>query len=145
MRYSARKPNSPEMTVRKSVKSTLRVTVPKDNSKTNSVMSCLTYGTPKLIVQNLRCCNAIVLLGKRKHTPPCSSAELFFAEKRGPQRKDFGGGYGFPAFYRVFVSTTGLEKFSLHPEKFPKRFSFGGGRVRFLLLCLGMPQMALQH
>ena len=41
-------------------------------------------------------------LGKRKHTPPCSSAELFFAKKkRGPQRKDFGGRYGFPGFHRV--------------------------------------------
>ena len=38
----------------------------------------------------------------------------------------------FPGFYRVFVSTTGLESFSLRPEKFPpKRFSFGGGRIRF--------------
>ena len=74
-------------------------------------------------------------LGKRKHTPPCSNAELFFAEKKwGPQRKDFGGRYGFPGFYRVFVSTTGLESFSFRPEKFPKRFSFGGGRVRFFLL-----------
>ena len=25
-------------------------------------------------------------LGKRKHTPPCSSAELFFAEKNGVHR-----------------------------------------------------------
>ena len=41
----------------------------------------------------------------------------------------------FLVFYRVFVSTTGLESFSLRPEKFPKRFSFGGGRVRFFLLC----------
>ena len=32
---------------------------------------------------------------------------------------------------RGFVSTSGLESFSLRPEKFPKRFSFGGGRVRF--------------
>ena len=36
---------------------------------------------------------------------------------------------------RILVSTTGLESFSLRPEKFPKRFSFGGGRVRFFLLC----------
>ena len=49
----------------------------------------------------------------------------------GPQRKDFGGGFGFPGFYRVFVSTTGLESFSSRPEKFSKRFSFGGGCVRF--------------
>ena len=38
-------------------------------------------------------------------------------------------------FYRVFVSTTGLKSFSLRPEKFPERFSFGDGRVRFFLLC----------
>ena len=66
---------------------------------------------------------------------PCSSAEPFSAEKKwGPRRKDFGGGYAFPGFYRVFVSTTGLESFSLKPEKFSKRFSFGGGCVRFFLL-----------
>ena len=52
--------------------------------------------------------------------------------------KDFGGGYGFPGFYRVFVSTAGLESFSLRPEKFPKRFSCGGGCVRFFLLWAGM-------
>ena len=51
-------------------------------------------------------------LGKRKHAPPCSSAELSFAEKKwGPQRKDFGGRYGFSGFHRVFVSTTDLESF----------------------------------
>ena len=27
-----------------------------------------------------------LMLGKRKHTPPCSSAELFFAEKNGGHR-----------------------------------------------------------
>ena len=37
-------------------------------------------------------------------------------------------------FYRVFVSTTGLD-FFLRPEKLSKRFSFGDGRVRFLLPC----------
>ena len=52
-------------------------------------------------------------------------------KKWGPQRKDFGGRYGFPGFHRVFVSTTGLESFSLGPEKFSKRFSFGGGTVLF--------------
>ena len=76
------------------------------------------------------------VLSKRKHTPPCSSEELPFAEKKkrkkgGPQRKDFAGRYGFLGFFWVFVSTTGLESFSLRPEKFPKRMSFGGGRVRF--------------
>ena len=44
--------------------------------------------------------------------------------------KDFSGRYGF--------STTGLESFSLRPkvpQNWAKRFSFGGGRVRFFLLC----------
>ena len=41
----------------------------------------------------------------------------------------------FLVFMGFFVSTTGLESFSFRPEKFPKRFSFGSGRVRFLLLC----------
>ena len=41
------------------------------------------------------------MLGKSKHTPPCSGAELFFAEKKwGPQRKDFGGRYGFPLVFK---------------------------------------------
>ena len=39
-----------------------------------------------------------------------------------------------PGFSRVFVSTTGLESFPLGPEKFSKRFSFGGGCVLFFLL-----------
>ena len=88
----------------------------------------------KNVVTILR--KSVNVLGKRKHTPPCSSAELFFAEKKwGPQSKDFGGGYGFPGLYLVFVFTTGLDIFSLRPEKFPKWFSFGGGRVRFFLFC----------
>ena len=49
----------------------------------------------------------------------------------GATGEDFGGRYGFPGFYRVLVSTTGLESFSLRPEKFPKNVSFGGGRVLF--------------
>ena len=69
-----------------------------------------------------------------------SSAELFFAEEKwGPQRKDFGGGYGLPGFYRVVVSTTSLESFSLRPEKFSKRFSFGGDCVRFFFSAYEFP------
>ena len=43
----------------------------------------------------------------------------------------------FLLIYGVFVvSTTGLESFSLRPEKFSKRSSCGGGSVRFILfLC----------
>ena len=85
-----------------------------------------------------------IVLGKRKHTPPCSSAELVFARKIwGTQKKDFGGRYGCPSFHRAFVSTTGLESFSLRPEKFPKIFSFSGGSVRFFLLCRCSPQIVL--
>ena len=56
-------------------------------------------------------------------------------KKKGPQRTDFGGRDGFRVYFKGFVSTAGLESFSLSPEKFPKGFSFGGGRVRFCLLC----------
>ena len=52
------------------------------------------------------------------------------------QRKDFGGRYGFPVFFRVFVSTTVLESFSLRPEMFSKRFAFGGGRVLLFFSAL---------
>ena len=84
--------------------------------------------------------------GKKKACTTCSSAELFFAEKWGAQRKDFGGRYGFPGFYRVFISTTSLESFSLKPEKFSRRFSCGGGSVRSFLLCFcgkppGLPSL----
>ena len=73
--------------------------------------------------------------GKKKPYTALLQCRTFLRKKeRGPQRKDFGGGYGFPGFYKVFVSTTGLESFSLRPEKFSKRFSFGGGCVRFFLL-----------
>ena len=68
---------------------------------------------------------------------PAPVQNFSLPENMGPQRKDFGGRYGFPGFHRVFVSTTGLESFSLRPEKFSKRFSFGGGCVRFFLLCSG--------
>ena len=49
---------------------------------------------------------------------------LFLCPKDGPQRKDFGGRYGLPVFFanRAFVSTTGLESFSLRPESSPKAF-----------------------
>ena len=76
--------------------------------------------------------------GKKKAYTALLQCRTFLCRKKwGPQRKDFGGGYGFPGFYRVCVSTTGLESFSLRPEKFSKRFSFGGGCVRFFLLCAG--------
>ena len=74
-------------------------------------------------------------LGKRKHTPPCSAAELFFAKKWGQQMKDFGGRYAFLVFRGLLCLPPVWKVFSLKPEKFSKRFSFGGGSVRFFLLC----------
>ena len=76
------------------------------------------------------------LAGEKKAYTALLQCRTFLCRKKwGLQRKDFGGGYGFPGFYRVFVSTTGLESFSFGPEKFSKRFSFGGGGgVRFFLL-----------
>ena len=68
---------------------------------------------------------------------PAPAQNFSLPKKWGPHRKDYGGRYGFPGFHRVFVSTTDLESFSLRPEKFPKRFSFGGCRVRFSLLWAG--------
>ena len=68
---------------------------------------------------------------------PAPVQNFSLQKKWGPQRKNFGGGYGLPGFYRVFVSTTGLESFSLRPEKFSKRFSFGGGCVRFFFSAIG--------
>ena len=74
-------------------------------------------------------------MSKKAYTALLQCRTFLCRQKCGPQTRDFGGRYGFlPGFHRVFVSTTDLESFSLRPEKFPKRFSFGGGRVRFFLL-----------
>ena len=78
-----------------------------------------------------------IKIGKKKAYTALLQCKTFLCRKKlGPQRKDFGGRNGFPGFYRVCVSTTCLESFSLKPEKSSKRFSFGGGSVRFFLLCL---------
>ena len=59
--------------------------------------------------------------GKKKAYTALLQCRTFLCRKKwGPQRKDFGGGSGFPGFHRDFVSTTDLESFSLRPEKFPK-------------------------
>ena len=68
---------------------------------------------------------------------PAPVRNLFGPPKMGVTEEDFCGRYGFSEFYRVSVSTAGLESFSLRPEKFSKRFSFGGGSVRFVLLWTG--------
>ena len=69
-------------------------------------------------------------LGKRNHTLPCSSAELFFAEKNGVHRGKISVVDMAVLVFIGFLS----GKFSLRPEKFSKRFSFGGGCARFFLL-----------
>ena len=48
---------------------------------------------------------------------PAPVQNFSLQKKKGSTEEDFGGGYGFPGFYRVFVSTTGLESFSFRPEK----------------------------
>ena len=58
-----------------------------------------------------------IYTGKKKACTALLQWGTFFAEEWGSQRKDFGGRYGFPWFYRVFVSTTGLESFSLGQER----------------------------
>ena len=77
---------------------------------------------------------------------PASVQNFPLPKKKGGTDEDFGGGFGFSGFHRVFVSTTtDLESFSLRPEKFPKGFSFGGGRVRFFLLCQRRPPCRFPH
>ena len=62
------------------------------------------------------------ILGKRKHTLPCSSAELFFAEKMGPLRKDFGGGYGFLVFIGFLYPPPAWKVFLWGQKSSPKDF-----------------------
>ena len=59
-------------------------------------------------------------LGNKKAYTVLLQRRTFFCRKKwGPQRRDFGGRYGFPGFYRVFVSTTGLEIFLLGQKSSP--------------------------
>ena len=62
----------------------------------------------------------LLFAGKKTIHRPAPVQNFSLQKKMGPQRKDFSGGYGFPGFYRVFVSTTSLESFSLKPKKFSK-------------------------
>ena len=74
------------------------------------------------------------IAGKKKAYTALLHCRTFLCRKKwGPQRKDFGGGYGFPGFSGGFCIHHWPGKFSFQPEKFPKRCSFGGGRVRFFL------------
>ena len=72
----------------------------------------------------------------KHHPAPVRNFSLL--KKWGPQRKDFGGRYGCPGFYRVFVSTTGLEKFVFEARKVFRMFSFGGGSVVFFFSASGL-------
>ena len=61
--------------------------------------------------------------GKKKAYTALLQRRTFLCRKKwGPQRKDLGGRYGFSGFYRVFVSTTGLESFLLGQKSSPKDF-----------------------
>ena len=67
---------------------------------------------------------------------PAPVQNLSLQEKWGPQRKDFGGGYGLPGFYRVFVSTTGLESFFFEARKVLQKIFFRWWLCTlFFLLC----------
>ena len=74
-------------------------------------------------------------LGKRSPTLPCSTEELFFRKKRGSQRRNFGGRYGFLGLCGVFVSTNSLESFNSREEKFSR------GKISLVdmvsLVCVG--------
>ena len=74
--------------------------------------------------------------GKRKPYTALLQCRTSLCRKMGSTEERFRWWIWFPGFYRVFVSTTGLESFSLRPEKFSKRFFFRGGCVRFFLLCI---------
>ena len=81
----------------------------------------------------------MILLGKRKHTPPCSSAELVFAEKNeGYREKTSVVDMVFLVFRGILYPTTGLESFSLRPEKFPKMmfFRWWSCTLYFSILCI---------
>ena len=69
------------------------------------------------------------------HPAPVQNFSL--QKRMGSTEERFRWWIWFSLFYRVFVSTTSLESFSLGPEKFSENFSFGGVCVRFFLLHRG--------
>ena len=81
-------------------------------------------------------------LGKGKHTPPFTSEDL---KEWGPQRKISAVDMAFLVFKRGICIYHRPGKFSLRPEKVSKRFSFGGGSVRFFLLCLQLLPLQKAH
>ena len=78
-------------------------------------------------------------LGKRNRTPPCSSPALFFEEKNGVHRGKISVvDMVFLVFIGFLYPPPAWKGFSLRPEKFSKRYSFGGGCVPFFLLCVNV-------
>ena len=60
---------------------------------------------------------------KKAYTALLQCRTFLCRKKSGPQRKDFGGRYGFPGFHRDFVFTTDLESFLWGQKSSPNDFS----------------------
>ena len=75
--------------------------------------------------------------GNRKHTPPCSSEELFFAEKGGGRSRGKISVVDVlsRSFLGVFVSTTGLEKVCFEGRKVLQKIVFRWCSCTLFLLC----------
>ena len=75
---------------------------------------------------------------------PAPVRNFFYRKKCGPQRKDCGRRYGSPGSYRVLCLSPAWKAFlrgqKVLPESSPIRFSFGGGSVHFVLLCIAFLQ-----
>ena len=70
---------------------------------------------------------------------PAPVQNFSLPKKWGPQRKDFGGGYGFPGFYRhIFVSTTGLERFFFEARKVLQKIFFQEACENWRTPCSGV-------
>ena len=68
--------------------------------------------------------NYFVIVSARMVHHPAPVQNFSLPKKWWPQRKDFGGRYGFPGFHRVFVSTTDLESFFFEARKVPQMIFF---------------------
>ena len=95
-----------------------------------------THHSEKHRLENTVCFRDGPNTGKKKPYTTLLQCRTFLCrKKRGSTEERFRWWIWFSWFYKFLVSTTGLESFSLGPEKFSKRFSFGGGCVHFFLLC----------
>ena len=72
------------------------------------------------------------MLGKRNIHRPAPAQNFSLPKKMGPQRKDFGGRYGFLVFMGFLYLPPAWKVLLLGQKS-----SFGGGRVRFFLLWDG--------